>query len=105
LWAKVPVTASTDSSGKSGGDAFGIGRGHSLAGDHYTGVLLGVAPNSLAIRDGRHITAADVYLDPVHSRTKLTVMSEARVHELVCSEKRRAALVPHPPSHSWTSIY
>jgi pyridoxine 4-oxidase len=57
-------------------------------GDHNTGNLLGVAPNSLTIRDGRRVTAADVYLEPVRARATLTVISNALVHTLTLSGTR-----------------
>jgi pyridoxine 4-oxidase len=52
--------------------AAGMAAGIPWRGDHNTGVLLGVAPNSLTIRDGRRVTVADAYLDPVRFRTNLT---------------------------------
>jgi pyridoxine 4-oxidase len=54
-------------------------------GDHNTGTLVGVAPNSLTIRAGRRVTAADAYLDPARSRANLSVITEARVHRLILS--------------------
>lgn len=57
-------------------------------GDHNTGALLGVAPNSLTIRDGRRITAADAFLDPVRARANLTVIGNAMVHGLILSGTR-----------------
>jgi pyridoxine 4-oxidase len=57
-------------------------------GDHNTGGLLGVAPNSLTIRDGRRVTAADAYLEPVRTRANLTVISNALVHALTLSGTR-----------------
>lgn len=57
-------------------------------GDHNTGNLLGVAPNSLTIRGGRRVSVADAYLDPVLSRPNLTVLSGARVHTLMVSGTR-----------------
>jgi pyridoxine 4-oxidase len=57
-------------------------------GDHNTGSLLGVAPNSLNIRAGRRVTAADAYLEPVRTRANLTVISNALVHALTLSGTR-----------------
>jgi pyridoxine 4-oxidase len=57
-------------------------------GDHNTGSLLGVAPNSLNIRAGRRVTAADAYLEPVRTRANLTVISDAMVHSLTASGAR-----------------
>jgi pyridoxine 4-oxidase len=68
--------------------AAGSAAGIPWLGDHNRGVLLGLAPNSLTIRGGRRVTAADAYLDPVRARGNLTVLSHARVHELVLSGTR-----------------
>jgi len=57
-------------------------------GDHNTGALLGVAPNSLTIRDGRRVTAADAYLEPARARANLNVFSNARVRGLTMSGAR-----------------
>jgi pyridoxine 4-oxidase len=57
-------------------------------GDHNTGALLGVAPNSLTIRAGRRVTAADAFLDPVRARANLTIIGNATVHGLVLSGTR-----------------
>ena len=73
----------------------GMAAGIPWRGDHNTGVLLGVAPNSLTIRDGRRVTAADAYLDPVRSRANLTVMSEVRVQELTFSGTRVSGVTAH----------
>jgi pyridoxine 4-oxidase len=68
--------------------AAGLAAGIPWRGDHNTGELLGVAPNSLTIRDGRRVTAADAYLDPVRARANLTVISNALVVELILSGTR-----------------
>jgi pyridoxine 4-oxidase len=65
--------------------AAGLAAGIPWLGDHNTGRLVGVAPNSLTIRDGRRITAADAYLEPVLARRNLTVIGEALVHRLTLS--------------------
>jgi pyridoxine 4-oxidase len=57
-------------------------------GDHNAGRLVGVAPNSLTIRAGRRVTAADAYLDAARRRANLTVISEALVHRLTLSGAR-----------------
>lgn len=57
-------------------------------GDHNTGSLLGVAPNSLTIRAGLRVTVADAYLDPVRDRRNLTVISHAKAHALAVSGSR-----------------
>ncbi len=68
--------------------AAGLAAGIPWRGDHNTGKLLGVAPNSLTIRAGRRVTAADAYLDPVRARPNLTVISHALVHTLTLSGAR-----------------
>jgi len=67
--------------------AAGMAAGVPWLGDHNTGVMLGLAPNSLTIRAGRRVTTADAYLDPVRTRSNLAVLSHARVHELVLSAR------------------
>jgi pyridoxine 4-oxidase len=68
--------------------AAGLAAGIPWRGDHNMGSLLGVAPNSLTIRAGRRVTAADAYLDPVRARTNLTMISKAMVHSLTLSGPR-----------------
>jgi pyridoxine 4-oxidase len=68
--------------------AAGLAAGIPWRGDHNTGNLLGLAPNSLTIRDGRRVTAADAYLEPVRTRANLTVISNALVHALTLSGTR-----------------
>ena len=68
--------------------AAGSAAGIPWRGDHNMGNLLGVAPNSLTIRGGRRVTAADAYLDPVRARTNLTLISNAMVHSLTLSGPR-----------------
>ncbi len=65
--------------------AAGSAAGVPWLGDHNTGRLIGIAPNSLTIRAGRRVTVADAYLDPVRTRANLTVISEAVVHRLTLS--------------------
>jgi pyridoxine 4-oxidase len=65
--------------------AAGVAAGIPWLGDHNTGKLVGVAPNSLTIRNGRRVTAADAYLEPVLARRNLTVIGEALVHRLTLS--------------------
>jgi pyridoxine 4-oxidase len=68
--------------------AAGLAAGIPWLGDHNTGRLIGVAPNSLTIRAGRRVTAADAYLEPVLARSNLTVLSGAMVHRLTLSGAR-----------------
>jgi pyridoxine 4-oxidase len=68
--------------------AAGLAAGIPWLGEHNTGRLIGVAPNSLTIRTGRRVTAADAYLDPALARGNLTVISETMVHRLTLSGTR-----------------
>ena len=68
--------------------AAGLAAGIPWLGDHNAGRLIGVAPNSLTIRAGRRVTAADAYLEPVLARGNLTVVSRAMVHRLTLSGTR-----------------
>jgi pyridoxine 4-oxidase len=68
--------------------AAGLAAGIPRLGDHNTGRLIGVAPNSLTIRAGRRVTAADAYLQPALSRPNLTVISRAMVHRITLSGTR-----------------
>lgn len=72
--------------------AAGLAAGIPWRGDHNTGALLGIAANSLTIRAGRRVTAADAYLEPVRARANLTVMSHAMVHALAVSGTRVAGV-------------
>jgi choline dehydrogenase-like flavoprotein len=68
--------------------AAGSGAGVPWLGDHNTGRLPGVAANSLTIRDGRRVTAATAYLEPIQGRANLTVVPRALVQALVLSGAR-----------------
>ena len=68
--------------------AAGLAAGIPWLGDHNTGRLIGVAPNSLTIRAGRRVTAADAYLEPVLARGNVTVISRTMVHRLTLSGTR-----------------
>ncbi|HWY94793.1 MAG TPA: GMC family oxidoreductase N-terminal domain-containing protein [Steroidobacteraceae bacterium] len=68
--------------------AAGLAAGIPRLGDHNTGRLIGVAPNSLTIRAGRRVTAADAYLEPALARPNLTVISGTMVHRLTLSGAR-----------------
>jgi len=68
--------------------AAGLAAGIPWLGDHNTGRLIGVAPNSLTIRAGRRVTAADAYLEPALARRNLTVISGTMVHRLTLSGAR-----------------
>ncbi|MBS9477312.1 GMC family oxidoreductase [Ancylobacter radicis] len=68
--------------------AAGVARGVPLIGDHNAGPLNGVAANSLTIRDGKRVSAADAYLLPALERPNLTLITGARVHRLVVAGSR-----------------
>ena len=68
--------------------AAGSGAGVPWIGDHNAGKLIGIAPNSLTIRSGRRVSAAEAYLAPAQRRANLTVLTEAIVLELVLSGTR-----------------
>ncbi|BBE73543.1 GMC family oxidoreductase [Oharaeibacter diazotrophicus] len=62
--------------------AAGLARGVPHIGEHNGGPLKGVAANSLTIRDGRRVSAADAFLVPVLGRPNLTLVTGVRVHRL-----------------------
>lgn len=68
--------------------AAGVARGVPEIGDHNAGPLNGVAPNSLTIRDGKRVSAADAWLVPVLHRPNLTLITGVRVHRLVLAGTR-----------------
>ena len=82
--------------------AAGLAAGIPWLGDHNTGRLAGVAPNSLTIHAGRRVTAADAYLDPARSRANLTVISGARVHRLALSGTRVTGATAQIHGHATT---
>jgi choline dehydrogenase-like flavoprotein len=51
-------------------------------GDHNTGSLIGVAANSLTIRAGRRVSAANAWLDPVLGRQNLVLLTGALAQRL-----------------------
>lgn len=55
---------------------------------HNTGEMIGATPNSLTIRDGERVTAADGWLDPVLGRGNLDVLTGATVVRLILSSGR-----------------
>jgi len=69
-------------------------------GDHNTGRLIGVAPNSLTIQAGRRVSAADAYLNPVRARNNLTVISDTRVHRLSVSGTRVTGVIAEIQGHA-----
>jgi len=60
---------------------------------HNTGEMVGVTPNSLTIRDGKRVTAADAWLTPdVRARRNLTILSGHLVGRLKLGGSRIDAL-------------
>lgn len=62
--------------------------GAPLLGDHNGENLNGVAANSLTIRNGKRVSAADAYLFPILSRPNLTVEGGTTVHRLLIDDNR-----------------
>lgn len=62
--------------------------GAPVLGDHNGENLNGVAANSLTIRNGKRVSAADAYLFPILSRPNLTVEGGITVHGLVIEGNR-----------------
>lgn len=72
------------------GEAMGVPR----LSDHNNGELAGTAPNSLNIRNGRRVTAADAYLTPeVTARPNLTILAGYEVERLGFDGQRATAAV------------
>ena len=71
----------------------GVSLGAPRLPDHNSGPLKGVAANSLTIRDGRRVSAADAYLVPVLARPNLTVITNAPVHRLAIFGQRVTGVV------------
>jgi pyridoxine 4-oxidase len=61
-------------------------------GDHNTGTLIGVAPNSLTIRDGRRVSAANAWLDPALARPNLTLITGAMAQRLAVTGSRASGV-------------
>lgn len=55
---------------------------------HNTGEMIGATANSLTIDDGRRVTAADGWLDPVLDRSNLEVLTGATVVRLILADGR-----------------
>ena len=56
---------------------------------HNDGEMIGVTPNSLNIRDGRRVTAADAWLTPaVRARQNLTILTGSRVRRFAMDGNR-----------------
>jgi len=60
---------------------------------HNTGQMIGVTPNSLMIRDGRRVTAAEAWLTPeVCARPNLTIMTGTLTRYLKLEKSRVSAI-------------
>lgn len=56
---------------------------------HNSGQMIGVTPNSLNIRDGKRVTAADAWLTPaVRRRRNLTILTGSRVRRLTLDNNK-----------------
>lgn len=60
----------------------GLNQGVPWLGDHNGGSLCGAAPNSLTIRNGLRVSAADAWLTPARDRPNLTLMLNTQVEKL-----------------------
>jgi len=73
--------------------AAGHERGVPTLPDHNGRNLNGTSPNSLTIRDGKRVSAADAYLtDDVRARPNLTILTGVSVHRLVIDGNRVTGL-------------
>jgi pyridoxine 4-oxidase len=61
----------------------GLNQGVPWLGDHNGGTLCGVAPNSLTIRRGQRVSAADAWLTPARDRSNLTLFLHSQVEKLL----------------------
>lgn len=61
----------------------GLNQGVPWLGDHNCGSLCGVAPNSLTIRQGQRVSAADAWLAPARDRNNLTLFLNTQVEKLL----------------------
>ena len=66
--------------------------GHAPSGDHNGPRMEGPARNSLMIRDGRRVSAADAYLEPALGRPNLTVLTGRLVGRVVLAGGRAAGV-------------
>lgn len=72
----------------------GLSLGIPKLSDHNGGPLAGVAPNSLTIRSGRRVSAADAYLTPaVLARPNLSLVTGVLVHRLILDGARVTGVV------------
>lgn len=72
---------------------------------HNTGEMVGVTPNSLTIRAGRRVTAADAWLTPeIRRRKNLTILAGRLVRRLKLQGSRITALQMHGPEVTADSI-
>ena len=82
------------------GAALGLPR---LSG-HNGGEMIGVTPNSLNIRDGKRVTAADAWLTPeVRARQNLAIMTGAHAHRLAFDGGRATGVELTGPAGSMTA--
>ncbi|MFS2222341.1 GMC family oxidoreductase [Pantoea sp. B65] len=70
----------------------GLNQGVPWLGDHNTGQLCGVAPNSLTIRQGERVSAADAWLKPALKRSNLTLLLQTQVEKLLIKQHKIAGV-------------
>lgn len=70
----------------------GLNQGAPWLGDHNLGPLCGVAANSLTIRQGQRVSAADAWLKPALARNNLTILTQALAEKLLINQHRITAV-------------
>jgi len=73
----------------------GLNQGVPWLGDHNGGQLCGVAANSLTIRHGKRVSAADAWLTPARERTNLSILLNIQVEKLLIDDHRIRAVECH----------
>jgi pyridoxine 4-oxidase len=71
----------------------GLNQGAPWLGDHNGGLLCGVAANSLTIRDGKRVSAADAWLTPARERPNLHILLNTDVEKLLIDQQRISGVV------------
>lgn len=83
--------------------AAGAALGVPAIADHNAGELIGTAPNSLTIRDGRRVSVADAYLPPeVLARANLTLIDDCMVEQIVFDEASASGVLVNRPDGAET---
>jgi choline dehydrogenase-like flavoprotein len=80
----------------------GLNQGAPWLGDHNGGQLCGVAANSLTIRDGKRVSAADAWLTPARARPNLSILLNTQVEKLLIDHQRIRAVECHRDGATFT---